>query len=181
MTERYESRSDAFNPTGLRLRYSRAIAILHAVDIDADTRVIVFGDPDNGSYEWGIERKGKIEQHSDVGYGNLPAALRDGLMTAWPPRDDGLTPHCSARSEKGDTIPVAEIEEQIEHIKQNGIDVARFGGEMKDEGRCRELCAMYLREFIHTRQLGRALELYPDRIEHHEARAKEVREGKRRP
>lgn len=91
--------------TSLRLRYSKAVAIIHAIDIDADTRVIVFGDPENGGYEWGIERKGKVEQHSDVGYGNVPAALRDGLMTAWPPMDDGLTPHAVS----SETEPTAEL------------------------------------------------------------------------
>lgn len=82
----------------LRLRYTKAVAIIHAIDIDTDTRVIVFGDPEMGGYEWGIERKGKVEEHSDVGYGNVPAALRDGLMTAWPPMDDGLTPHAAPSS-----------------------------------------------------------------------------------
>lgn len=33
------------------------------------------------------------------------------------------------------------------HIKQNGINVAKYGGEMLDEGRIRQLCATYLIEF----------------------------------
>ncbi len=106
------------NIKGLRLRYGNAVAILHAVDIDADTRLIVFGDPEMGGYEWGIERKGKVEQHSDVGYGNLPAALRDGLMTAWPPADDGLTPH--AASEKG-TSRADVIEEVAKHVEASPL------------------------------------------------------------
>lgn len=54
-------------------------------------------------------------------------------------------------------IPVAEIEEQINHIQQNGLDLKRFGGENVDEGRCRELCAMYLREMLLTRSLTEKL------------------------
>ena len=45
-------------------------------------------------------------------------------------------------------IPIAGILAEIDHIEQNGIDVAKFGGQEADEGRCRQLCAMYLREFI---------------------------------
>lgn len=45
-------------------------------------------------------------------------------------------------------IPLDDIREQIDHIEKNGIDLKQFGGQHVDEGRCRELCAMYLREFI---------------------------------
>lgn len=51
------------------------------------------------------------------------------------------------------SVPYKDIEAEIEHIKQNGISLAKFGGESVDEGRCRELCAMYLREFITAHKL----------------------------
>lgn len=113
----YLSRNESIR--ALRLKYSDAIKILHAVDIDADTRVIVFGDPEMGSYEWGIEVKGKVEQHSNAGYGNLPGALRDGLMTAWPPMDDGLTPGCAKPSE------TAYTDWTTERLQQAAADIQR--------------------------------------------------------
>lgn len=73
------------NLSSLRMRHGVAVAIVHAVETEADTRVVVFGDPQNASYDWGIERKGKIEQHSDCAYGTPYAALRDGLIAYWPP------------------------------------------------------------------------------------------------
>ena len=78
----------------LKLRYSGpTLAILHAIDIDGVTRVLVVGDPANGAYEWAIERNGKIEKHSDVGYGISFVALRDGLIQYWDlPHDAPLPP-----------------------------------------------------------------------------------------
>lgn len=49
-----------------------------------------------------------------------------------------------------DTIPISDIESQIEHIKENGLSVEKLGGQMEQEGRCRQLCATYLREFINN-------------------------------
>lgn len=46
-----------------------------------------------------------------------------------------------------EAVPVSEIEAEIAHIEQNGRRLKALPG-MFDEGRCRELCAMYLREFI---------------------------------
>ena len=62
------------------------------------------------------------------------------------------------RAEQVPSIPLTDIQSQIDHIKKNGMDVARFGGEMADEGRCRELCAMYLGEFIQNYHMGKRLE-----------------------
>jgi hypothetical protein len=65
-----------------------------------------------------------------------------------------------ALSESGkhrDCIPYADIRGQIDHIEQNGISLAKFGGQEIHEGRCRELCAMYLREFIQTNEMGKRL------------------------
>jgi hypothetical protein len=51
-----------------------------------DCEVLVVGEdatPDNGwpgaAYEWVVVSRGKVEKHSDVGYGSPSIALRDGL------------------------------------------------------------------------------------------------------
>ncbi len=59
------------------------------------------------------------------------------------------------------SIPISEIEREIEHIKTNGVSLAKFGGQSADEGRCRELCAMYLRDFISARQMSKRLKELP--------------------
>jgi hypothetical protein len=64
----------------------------------------------------------------------------------------------SIESEMKDSITYADIRRQIDHIEKNGMDVKKLGGEMVDEGRCRELCAMYLREFIQTHEMGKRLQ-----------------------
>lgn len=59
-------------------------------------------------------------------------------------------------------VPVADILRQIEDIKKNGISLAKYGGEEVHEGRCRELCAMYLREFILAEEMSqRLVDLFP--------------------
>lgn len=63
----------------------------------------------------------------------------------------------SEKATTADAIPLADIIEQIDHVKQNGIDVAKFGGQNADEGRCRELCAMYLREWVLSEEMRRKL------------------------
>lgn len=63
----------------------------------------------------------------------------------------------SAASETRRSIPIADIERQIEDITKNGISLAKFGGDEAVEGRCRELCAMYLREFILTHRMSEQL------------------------
>ncbi len=47
-----------------------------------------------------------------------------------------------------DAVPVADILASAAHVAENGAAVARFGGQYEHEGRCRELCAMYLRELV---------------------------------
>ncbi len=64
-------------------------------------------------------------------------------------RADAIAPSSTV-----EVIPVADIERQIAHIKQNGMDLAKYGGQELDEGRCRELCAMYLHEFIQNKRMG---------------------------
>lgn len=58
--------------------------------------------------------------------------------------------------EEKETVLVSDIEAEIAHIKDNGGRVKALPG-MFDEGRCRELCAMYLSEFISNMRLGKKL------------------------
>lgn len=44
----------------------------------------------------------------------------------------------SAQAGSGEVIPIADIEQQIAHIKENGISLAKFGGDEVQEGRCRD-------------------------------------------
>ena len=62
------------------------------------------------------------------------------------------------QAEEVPSIPLSEITAQILHIKLNGMSLAKFGGEDVEEGRCRELCAMYLAEFIQNYHMGKRLE-----------------------
>lgn len=67
-------------PPAYKLHYSTPVRTVHTIDVDfPDITVEVFGDPENGAYEWLIRRAGKIEKHSDCGYGQAAIALRDGL------------------------------------------------------------------------------------------------------
>jgi hypothetical protein len=65
-------------------------------------------------------------------------------------------------------VPVSEIEAEIAHIKENGARVKELPG-MTDEGRCRELCAMYLSEFVSNmrakKKLARLVADPPQRFE----------------
>lgn len=61
------------------LHYSHNVRTLFSVDVDVDVTVEVFGDPENGAYEWLIREHGTVTQHSDCGYGQSAIALRDGL------------------------------------------------------------------------------------------------------
>lgn len=55
-----------------------------------------------------------------------------------------------------EAVPVADIEAEIAHIEENGQRVKELPG-MTDEWRCRELCAMYLREFISNLRANKRL------------------------
>ena len=71
------------------LSYSRAVAVIFDIDADESDHILVVGDPDNGGYEWCIERDGKVDAHSDKGYGIATIALRDGLIAYYglPPTE----------------------------------------------------------------------------------------------
>lgn len=59
-----------------------------------------------------------------------------------------------------DSIPVSDIEDEIAHIQQNADGLRRFTGQ-ENEARCRELCAMYLREFIQSWRFQQQLDALP--------------------
>lgn len=45
--------------------------------------VVVYGEPEMGSYEWRIEAEGKVKKDTvDHGYGCAEIALRDALVDA---------------------------------------------------------------------------------------------------
>lgn len=67
------------------MRYTTPQLVFHRVDIDPTCEVLVIGGDGEGAYEWVIAKNGQVESHSDAGYGTPHAALRDGLMTCWPP------------------------------------------------------------------------------------------------
>lgn len=77
--------------TGTRLKTGKnprpAAFILHELEIDDGYFIRVIGDPDNGGYEWVIERPGPTPytkrpaiEFSNVGYGITEIALRDGMI-----------------------------------------------------------------------------------------------------
>lgn len=63
-----------------RFKYTGDSKVLMSVDVDLDAEVLVVGQPENGAYEWVIVNHGKIEKHSDCGYGQKSIAQRDGLI-----------------------------------------------------------------------------------------------------
>lgn len=60
--------------------YTGDAEVLMSVDVDMDAEVVIVGQPQNGAYEWVIVNHGKVESHSDCGYGQRSIALRDGLI-----------------------------------------------------------------------------------------------------
>ncbi|MCF7788636.1 MAG: hypothetical protein K9N47_21110 [Prosthecobacter sp.] len=56
--------------------------IIHEHDC-MGTRLLIVGDPDCGGYEWVILTSGKVQSHSNDGYGISEVALRDGLIEAF--------------------------------------------------------------------------------------------------
>ena len=77
----------ALDRANLRLKYTDAKYVYHAIWLWSSDICGVFGDGPNGSYEWFIWRgRGKLET-SDCGYGSMHIALRDGLNTADPPEE----------------------------------------------------------------------------------------------
>lgn len=67
----------------LPLKYTEAAEIYGVRGVDDNVNVIIFGQP--FSYEWAIERDGKIAEHSDCGYGIADVALIDGLTAYYKP------------------------------------------------------------------------------------------------
>jgi hypothetical protein len=61
-------------------KYTGDAKVLMSVDVDMYAEVLVVGQPENGAYEWVIVNHGKVERHSDCGYGMPSIAMRDGLI-----------------------------------------------------------------------------------------------------
>jgi hypothetical protein len=71
----------------LDLHYSEPCFVLHELDLGDGYFIRVIGDPDNGAYEWCVERPESAKrygkpaiEYSDAGYGQTEIALRDGLI-----------------------------------------------------------------------------------------------------
>jgi len=68
----------------LVLHYSDAanLKTLREESVDLDHTLRIVGDPDNGSYEWVLQRDSdaRVIRHSDCGYGQVAIALLDGLL-----------------------------------------------------------------------------------------------------
>ncbi|HCF9554560.1 TPA: hypothetical protein NI746_002335 [Pseudomonas aeruginosa] len=68
----------------LNIRFTKDVRTLETCRLDLESGVTaeVFGDPENGSYEWRlVHANGLVEQHSDCGYGIPAIAMRDALVT----------------------------------------------------------------------------------------------------
>lgn len=63
----------------LDLHYTRPVAVLHEIDGDFHT-ILVVGDPEWAAYEWAAIRDGVVVHHSNCGYGHPLSALRDALI-----------------------------------------------------------------------------------------------------
>jgi len=63
-----------------RFKYTGDSKILMTVSVDMEADLLIVGQPENGAYEWVIVNHGKVESHSDCGYGMKSIALRDGLI-----------------------------------------------------------------------------------------------------
>lgn len=78
--------------------------------------------------------------------------LRQELDSVWKMHDLLKRENADLRAKleeaRKDAVPVADILASAAHVAENGAAVARFGGQYEHEGRCRELCAMYLRELV---------------------------------
>lgn len=97
------------------------------------------------------------------------ALLEDAIRTRLLTQPEG------AAVGGGDAVPIAEIEREIAHIEGNGWRVKQLPG-MTDEGRCRELCAMYLREFITSWRMKQKLDGLPPSIGQEGATPDEITE-----
>jgi 2-phospho-L-lactate guanylyltransferase (CobY/MobA/RfbA family) len=88
-----------------------------------------------------------IKAHAEID------AMRGQALLAFEQQERIAELEGALRECQKDAVPVSDIESDISHIEQNGIALAKYGGQEANEGRCRELCAMYLREFIFSWRL----------------------------
>lgn len=66
-----------------QLRYTSPLTLFHLVWLDGQNYCGVFGDGENGAYEWFVFSGGILET-SDCGYGDDSIALRESLNAAVP-------------------------------------------------------------------------------------------------
>ena len=64
----------------LKLDYTTVVDECYRMQFDHLHQLAVVGDKANASYEWVIEKEGKIVAHSNAGHGDSSIALRDGLI-----------------------------------------------------------------------------------------------------
>lgn len=66
------------------MKYTDDLKTLISLPVDmrfgSDARIEIFGDPDNGSYEWRVVEDGVVKAGSDDGYGIPNVALKDALF-----------------------------------------------------------------------------------------------------
>lgn len=82
-----------------------------------------------------------------------PEGLREHLLAKAIESHNAATPSAT----QPPSVPLSEILREADHIEQNGVSLAKFGGEEIHEGRCRVLCAMYLRGFVQSYHMGEQL------------------------
>lgn len=70
-----------------RLHYTDPVCLYHSVSVDLAGYCGVFGDGDNGAYEWFVWHNGVLET-SDVAYGTPEIALRDVLNRLFPTEEE---------------------------------------------------------------------------------------------
>jgi len=70
---------NALDKKNATLHYTDAQAVYNCLSLRANAFCGVFGDGDNGAYEWFVWRDGKLET-SDCAYGEAIVALRDALI-----------------------------------------------------------------------------------------------------
>lgn len=72
----------------LNLQFTTDVRTLESCKLDLESGMTaeVFGDPENGSYEWRlVHANGLVERHSDCGYGIPAIAMRDALAVFYGP------------------------------------------------------------------------------------------------
>lgn len=109
----------------------------------------------------------KLERWREYRNGGHGLAMYEAFEHILSEVDDLLAAAPQQQAEPiAEFVSVTDIESEIEHIRQNGINLAKFGGDNVDEGRCRELCASYLKEFITAKRMNNKLARLDSALRH---------------